>query len=144
MKGICENNAAVPVEAVLLQNSRCALHITFILSRFMKIIIKIPVFIRTRIRGEKKKNTIPQRKVEGERMLEITLREGTELKIGDDVKIVFHESKPGRIKVGVEAPREAKIKRVRNGIEETTDKKADKTPGERGAKVFVVRNKEFA
>ena len=40
-------------------------------------------------------------------MLELTLTTGTELKIGDDIRIVFRgDTSSGRMKVAVEAPRE--------------------------------------
>ncbi len=46
-------------------------------------------------------------------MLELTVTTGTELKIGDDVKIVFKGSNaPGRMRIGVDAPREKRIERV--------------------------------
>lgn len=47
-------------------------------------------------------------------MLELTLTTGTELRIGDDVRIVFREDVTGgRMKVAVEAPKEKKIERVK-------------------------------
>lgn len=46
-------------------------------------------------------------------MLELTVNAGMELRIGDDVKIVFRGSNaPGRMKIGVEAPKEKRIERV--------------------------------
>lgn len=46
-------------------------------------------------------------------MLELTVTTGTELMIGDDVKIVFKGSNaPGRMRIGVDAPREKRIERV--------------------------------
>jgi len=47
-------------------------------------------------------------------MLELTLTTGTELKIGDDIRILFRtESTVGRVKVAVEAPKEKRIERVK-------------------------------
>lgn len=47
-------------------------------------------------------------------MLELTLTTGTELKIGDDIRIVFRgDTTTGRMKVAVEAPREKRIERVK-------------------------------
>lgn len=47
-------------------------------------------------------------------MLELTLTTGTELKIGDDIRIVFRgDTTGGRLKVAVEAPREKRIERVK-------------------------------
>lgn len=47
-------------------------------------------------------------------MLELTLTTGTELKIGDDIRIVFRgDTTSGRLKVAVEAPREKRIERVK-------------------------------
>ncbi len=47
-------------------------------------------------------------------MLELTLTTGTELKIGDDIRIVFRgDTSSGRMKVAVEAPREKRIERVK-------------------------------
>jgi len=47
-------------------------------------------------------------------MLELTLTTGTELKIGDDIRIVFRgDTTGGRMKVAVEAPREKRIERVK-------------------------------
>ncbi|MCM1154155.1 MAG: carbon storage regulator [Ruminococcus flavefaciens] len=46
-------------------------------------------------------------------MLELTVNSGTELWIGDDVKIFFRGSNaPGRMKIGVDAPKEKRIERV--------------------------------
>ena len=46
-------------------------------------------------------------------MLELTVTTGMELQIGDDVKIVFKGSNaPGRMRIGVEAPKEKRIERV--------------------------------
>lgn len=47
-------------------------------------------------------------------MLELTLTTGTELKIGDDIRIVFRgDTTTGRMKVAVEAPREKRIERIK-------------------------------
>lgn len=47
-------------------------------------------------------------------MLELTLTAGTELKIGDDIRIVFRgDSASSRVRVAVEAPKEKRIERVR-------------------------------
>ena len=47
-------------------------------------------------------------------MLELTLTTGTELKIGEDIRIVFRgDTVNGRLKVAVEAPREKRIERVK-------------------------------
>lgn len=47
-------------------------------------------------------------------MLELTLTTGTELKIGDDIRIFFRgDTTTGRLKVAVEAPREKRIERVK-------------------------------
>lgn len=47
-------------------------------------------------------------------MLELTLTTGTELKIGDDIRIVLKgSSASGKIKLSVEAPKEKRIERVR-------------------------------
>lgn len=62
-------------------------------------------------------------------MLELTLTTGTELKIGEDIRIVFREgTTAGRLKLAVEAPREMRIERV----------KAPEVPKKYG-KVFIVR-----
>lgn len=46
-------------------------------------------------------------------MLELTVTTGMELQIGDDVKIFFRGSNaPGRMKIGVDAPKEKRIERV--------------------------------
>lgn len=46
-------------------------------------------------------------------MLDLTVTAGMELQIGEDVRIVFKGSNaPGRMKIGVEAPREKRIERV--------------------------------
>lgn len=46
-------------------------------------------------------------------MLELTVTAGMELMIGDDVKIVFKGSNaPGRMRIGVDAPKEKRIERV--------------------------------
>lgn len=46
-------------------------------------------------------------------MLELTVTTGMELMIGDDVKIVFKGSNaPGRMRIGVDAPKEKRIERV--------------------------------
>lgn len=47
-------------------------------------------------------------------MLELTLTTGTELKIGDDIRIVFRgDTTSGRMKVAVEAPKEKRIERIK-------------------------------
>lgn len=47
-------------------------------------------------------------------MLELTLTTGTELKIGDDSRIVFRgDTTSGRMKVAVEASKEKRIERVK-------------------------------
>lgn len=47
-------------------------------------------------------------------MLELTLTTGTELKIGDDIRIFFRgDTTTGRMKVAVEAPKEKRIERVK-------------------------------
>lgn len=47
-------------------------------------------------------------------MLELTLTTGTELKIGEDIRIIFRgDTTNGRIKVAVEAPREKRIERIK-------------------------------
>lgn len=46
-------------------------------------------------------------------MLELTVTTGMELQIGDDVKIIFKGSNaPGRMRIGVDAPKEKRIERV--------------------------------
>ena len=61
-------------------------------------------------------------------MLELTLTTGTELKIGDDIRIVFRgDTTSGRMKVAVEAPREKRIERVKVQEEQ-----------KRSGKVFIV------
>lgn len=61
-------------------------------------------------------------------MLELTLTTGTELKIGEDIRIVFRGDARGRLKVAVEAPREKRIERIKAPEEQ-------KRPG----KVFIVK-----
>lgn len=64
-------------------------------------------------------------------MLELTVTSGTELKIGDDIKIIFRGGNtPGRMQIGVEAPKEKQVERV----------KAPET--QRINKVFIVRNED--
>ena len=47
-------------------------------------------------------------------MLELALTTGTELKIGDDIRIVFRgDTVSGRMKVAVEDPKEKRIERVK-------------------------------
>lgn len=62
-------------------------------------------------------------------MLELTVTSGTELKIGDDIKIIFRGGNtPGRMQIGVDAPKEKQVERV-------------KVPeAQRINKVFIVRN----
>lgn len=56
-------------------------------------------------------------------MLELTVTTGMELQIGDDVKIVFKgSSTPGRMRIGVDAPREKRIERVAAAVKETGPK----------------------
>lgn len=56
-------------------------------------------------------------------MLELTVTTGMELRIGDDVKIIFRGSNaPGRMKIGVEAPKEKKIERVADLVKKTEAK----------------------
>lgn len=56
-------------------------------------------------------------------MLELTVTTGMELQIGDDVKIVFKGSNsPGRMRIGVEAPREKRIERVASMVKQTEPK----------------------
>ena len=61
-------------------------------------------------------------------MLELTLTTGTELKIGDDIRIVFKGGTTGgRMNVAVEAPKEKRIERVKAPEEQ-----------KRHGKVFIV------
>ncbi len=47
-------------------------------------------------------------------MLELTLTTGTELRIGEDIRIVFRgDTTGGRFKVAVEAPKEKRIERIK-------------------------------
>jgi len=47
-------------------------------------------------------------------MLELTLTTGTELKIGEDIRIIFRgDATSGWLKVAVEAPREKRIERIK-------------------------------
>ena len=56
-------------------------------------------------------------------MLELTVTTGMELQIGDDVKIVFKGSNaPGRMRVGVEAPKEKRIERVESLVKKAKPK----------------------
>lgn len=65
-------------------------------------------------------------------MLELTLTTGTELKIGDDIRIVFKgDTTSGRMKVAVEAPREKRIERIKAPEKHTK-------PG----KIFIVKGEE--
>ena len=62
-------------------------------------------------------------------MLELTVPTGTELKIGDDIKIIFRGGNtPGRMQIGVDAPKEKQVERVK--VPET----------QKINKVFIVRN----
>ena len=46
-------------------------------------------------------------------MLELTVTTGMDLQIGDDVKIIFKGSNaPGRMRIGVDAPKDKRIERV--------------------------------
>lgn len=66
-------------------------------------------------------------------MLELTLTTGTELKIGDDIRIIFRgDTTTGRMKVAVEAPREKRIERVKPAEEQ------NKRTG-----VFIVGKTEY-
>ncbi len=57
-------------------------------------------------------------------MLELTITSGMELKIGDDVKIVFKNSNaPGRMRIGVDAPKEKRIERVTGPAKQETEPK---------------------
>lgn len=57
-------------------------------------------------------------------MLELTITSGMELKIGDDVKIVFKGSNaPGRMRIGVDAPKEKRIERVVGSAKQETEPK---------------------
>ncbi len=48
-------------------------------------------------------------------MLELTVTDGMELQIGDDVKIIFRGgSAPGRMKIGVDAPKDKRIERIQS------------------------------
>lgn len=48
-------------------------------------------------------------------MLELTVTAGMELQIGDDVKIVFRDGNaPGRMKIGVDAPKDKRIERIKS------------------------------
>ncbi len=67
-------------------------------------------------------------------MLDLTLTTGTELKIGDDIRIIFNgDTSTGRVKVSVDAPKEKRIERVKPLGKQV------KKPG-----VFIVRNEEQA
>ncbi len=67
-------------------------------------------------------------------MLELTLTTGTELKIGDDIRIVFRgDTSTGRMKVSVEAPKDKRIERVKP-VEGQTKKQG----------VFLVGNTKYA
>lgn len=64
-------------------------------------------------------------------MLELTVTSGTELKIGDDIKIIFRGGNtPGRMQIGVDAPKEKQVERVK--IPEA----------QKINKVFIVRNED--
>lgn len=65
-------------------------------------------------------------------MLELTLTTGTELKIGDDIRIVFRgDTTAGRMKVAVEAPKEKRIERVKASEEQKRPRKVFIVKGER-------------
>ena len=77
-------------------------------------------------------------------MLELTLNTGTELKIGDDIRIVFRgDTASGRLKVAVEAPKEKRIERVRS-VDEPEQKESRSSVARSGSaqkgKVVIVRN----
>lgn len=77
-------------------------------------------------------------------MLELTLNTGTELKIGDDIRIVFRgDTTSGRLKVAVEAPRGKRIERVRS-VDELQQKESWNTVAKsdlvKKRKVVIVRN----
>jgi len=61
-------------------------------------------------------------------MLELTLTRGTELKIGEDIRIVFQgDTATGRMKVSVDAPRDKRIERIKPPEEQ-----------KKGSGVFIV------
>lgn len=68
-------------------------------------------------------------------MLEVTLTTGTELKIGEDIRIVFREdTTSGRMKVAVEAQREKRIKRIKTyEAQKDIYRKGRKKPEEGGS-----------
>lgn len=77
-------------------------------------------------------------------MLELTLNTGTELKIGDDIRIVFRgDTMSGRLKVAVEAPKDKRIERVRS-VDESDQKESWNSVTQSGlvkkGKVVIVRN----
>lgn len=77
-------------------------------------------------------------------MLELTLNTGTELKIGDDIRIVFRgDTMSGRLKVAVEAPKDKRIERVRS-VDESDQKESWSSVTQSGlvkkGKVVIVRN----
>lgn len=77
-------------------------------------------------------------------MLELTLNTGTELKIGDDIRVFFRgDTASGRLRVAVEAPKEIRIERVK-ALEEPEKKEPWNTvvqsqPSKKG-RVVIVRN----
>ncbi len=77
-------------------------------------------------------------------MLELTLNTGTELKIGDDIRIVFRGgASSGRLKVAVEAPKEKRIERVKvlgeSEKKEQWDSMEQSDSAKKG-KIIIVRN----
>jgi len=53
-------------------------------------------------------------------MLELTLTQGSELKIGDDIRIVFRGGGvAGRVRLAVDAPKEKRIERVMGEVQPT-------------------------
>ena len=56
-------------------------------------------------------------------MLELTVTTGMELQIGDDVKIIFKGSNaPGRMRIGVDAPKEKRIERIASLVKQQEPK----------------------
>lgn len=72
-------------------------------------------------------------------MLELTLTTGTELKIGDDIRIFFRgDTSNGRLKVAVEAPKEKRIERVKAPEEQKKHGKVFIVKGERNAQDGII------
>lgn len=56
-------------------------------------------------------------------MLELTVTTGMELQIGDDIKIMFKGSNtPGRMRIGVDAPKEKRIERIGAAVKQAEPK----------------------